>query len=145
MKKLKTTASYLLVLAGLLLGMSPAYSDIAIIVHPSNSLSNVSASDAARIYLGKDRSFPNDEKIDTIDQPAGSSIHSKFYSSVVKMNEAKVQQYWSRLRFSGKGRPPQVLGDDATVKAFVSQTPNAIGYIDKKAIDRSVKILLIVP
>lgn len=144
-KKLTITASHLLVLAGLLFGMSPAYSALAIIVHPSNSMSDVSAGDVARIFLGKDRFFPNDEKIDSVDQPVGSPMRNKFYSSIVKKSESKVQQYWAKLKFSGKGRPPKSMGNDAAVKAFVAKNPNAIGYIDKKAMDRSVKVLLIVP
>ena len=47
--------------------------------------------------------------------------------------------------FSGKGQPPREVGDDAAVKAWVASNPEAIGYIDGKFVDGSVKVLFIIP
>ena len=49
---------------------------------------------------------------------------------------------WARLTFSGKGVPPKELPNSADVKKFVAGNPNAIGYIEKSAVDASVKVVL---
>jgi ABC-type phosphate transport system substrate-binding protein len=55
-----------------------------------------------------------------------------------------MNRYWSKRKYTGKGKPPVVaLGDDA-VKELVANTPGAIGYIDGKSLDKSVKVILII-
>ncbi len=46
--------------------------------------------------------------------------------------------------FSGKATPPKELGSSAEVKKFVAANPDAIGYIEKSALDGSVKAVLTV-
>ena len=43
--------------------------------------------------------------------------------------------------FSGKATPPKELGSSADVKKFVASNPDAIGYIEKSAVDSSVKVV----
>jgi hypothetical protein len=53
-----------------------------------------------------------------------------------------VKSTWSRLVFSGKGQPPRQLSDSAAVKKAVAADPKAVGYIEKSAVDASVKVAL---
>jgi ABC-type phosphate transport system substrate-binding protein len=43
--------------------------------------------------------------------------------------------------FTGKATPPKELPSSAEVVKAVSADPNAIGYIDKSAVDGSVKVV----
>jgi len=43
--------------------------------------------------------------------------------------------------FSGKSQPPKELPDASAVKKAVASDPKAVGYIDKSAVDASVKVL----
>ncbi len=63
----------------------------------------------------------------------------------MKKDEGELRAYWSKLMFGGKGQLPRELADDAAVKSFVAGNPDAIGYVDGKVLDSSVKVLLIVP
>lgn len=118
---------------------------LAIIAHPSNPLSGITAEEAERLYLGKTDEFSNGRHATPVDQAAGSTMRTKFYRSVIKKDDAELKAYWSRLVFTGKGQPPRELADDAAVKAFVAGNPDAIGYVDGKFVDSSVKVLLILP
>jgi ABC-type phosphate transport system substrate-binding protein len=51
---------------------------------------------------------------------------------------------WARIVFSSAGKPPQELKSGADVKKVISQTPNAIGYIEKSEVDDSVKVIAVV-
>lgn len=55
---------------------------------------------------------------------------------------AQVKSTWSRIVFSGKGQPPKQLPDNAAVKKAVAADPKAVGYIEKSAVDGTVKTLL---
>jgi ABC-type phosphate transport system substrate-binding protein len=121
-----------------------AQAALAIIAHPSNSVSGISADDAQRIFLGKTGEFANGKRATPVDQTSGAS-RAKFLKSVIQKDEGELKGYWSKLMFSGKGQPPKEVGDDATVKAWVASNPEAIGYVDGKFVDGSVKVLLIIP
>ncbi|MDO8705930.1 MAG: hypothetical protein Q7J84_13385 [Sulfuricaulis sp.] len=126
-------------------GSAPAQAALAIIVHPSNSLSGITVDQAADIYLAKVGVFPNGRRAIPVDQNLASPAHKKFYSVVIKKEESALRVYWSKLLFTGKAQPPREIGDDAEVKSWVASNPEAIGYVDGKFVDSTVKVLLIIP
>jgi ABC-type phosphate transport system substrate-binding protein len=126
-------------------GAVAAHAALAIIAHPGNPIVGISTDEAARIFLGKTPDFPNGRPATPVDQASSSAARAKFYRSVVKKDEGELKAYWSKLMFSGKGQPPRELADDAAVKSFVAGNPEAIGYVDGKVLDSTVKVLLIVP
>ena len=124
---------------------APAHAALAIIVNPANNMAGITAEQAADIYLGKVGIFPNGQRVTPIDQDANSPARRKFYSVVVKKEGSALKVYWSKLLFTGKGQPPREIGGDADVKSWVATNPDAIGYVDGKFVDKSVKVLLIIP
>lgn len=122
-----------------------AQASMAIIAHPSNSLVGISQEQLAKIYLGKTREFSDGKPVTPVDQREGSVIRNKFYKTVTDKDEVAVKAYWSKLLFTGKAQPPRDLGDDEEVKAWVAKNPEGLGYVDGKVLDKSVKVLLILP
>jgi len=90
----------------------------------------------ADVYLGKNTSLT------PIDQPDGAAVYSEFYRKATGRDIAQVKATWARLVFSGKAQAPQQAADSAAVKKAVAADPKAIGYIEKSAVDGSVKVLL---
>lgn len=144
MSKIKTIllAAAMVCTAGM---TATAQAALAIIAHPSNPMSGITADDAERIFLGKTGEMANGRRATPVDQSVGSASRAKFLLKVLHKSEDELAAYWSKLMFSGKGQPPRDLGDDAAVKAFVAGNPDAIGYVDGKFVDGSVKVLLIIP
>ena len=122
-----------------------AQAALAIVAHPSNTVSGIRADDAQRIFLGKTGEFANGRRAAPVDQTPGTASRTKFMKTVIQKSEDELKGYWSKLMFSGKGQPPREVGDDAAVKAWVASNPEAIGYIDGKFVDGSVKVLFIIP
>lgn len=132
----------------LLLGAGPAQSAgpaLAIIAHPSNTLAGITQAEVVHIYLGKTNTFPNGARVSPVDQRLQSPSREKFYAHVVEKTNAEITAHWSKLMFTGMATPPNVLNDDAAVKAWVAGNPEGLGYVDGKVVDGSVKVLLIVP
>jgi ABC-type phosphate transport system substrate-binding protein len=144
MKTLKPFWAALLMLF-LWAGSAPAQAALAIIVHPSNNMAGITADQAADIYLGKSGVFPNGQRVSPVDQLPNSPARQKFYKTVVKKDGSVLRVYWSKLLFTGKGQPPREVGDDADMKSWVASNPDAIGYVDGKFVDSTVKVLLIIP
>jgi hypothetical protein len=108
--------------------------DIVVIVNPAAA--PISKEQIADLYLGRsDAWIP-------IDQAAGSEIYVEFYKKVTGRDSAQIKAIWSRILFTGRGVPPKQLRDSAAVKKAVAANPNAVGYIEKSAVDASVKVAL---
>jgi ABC-type phosphate transport system substrate-binding protein len=125
-------------LVALLGAATPALAQVVVVgaKSPVTSLSKEQASD---IFLGKMLSLPGGGAAELIDQPESSALRDEFYSKVAGKSAAQAKQYWSKLAFTGKGTPPKEAGGSAEVKRMVAANPNAIGYIEKSAVDGSVK------
>lgn len=121
------------------------FAEVAVIVHPSSSVSALTEDDVARIFLGKSKSFPGGGQAVPFNQTEGSATRDKFNEAVCKKNASQYKAYWSQLVFTGKGTPPKDVGDDAAVKAQVASNPNGIGYVDSSLVDASVKVVFKVP
>ncbi len=142
---MKTLICSAVLMAGVLIASSSAYAELALIAHPGNPTEALTKRQVKRIYLGKDRSFPGGGKVTAVDQDSGSAAREQFYARVIKRSASKLNAYWSKRMFAGKGTPPKTVGDDSAVKAWITKHPDGLGYVDTAVLDGSVKVLLVVP
>jgi ABC-type phosphate transport system substrate-binding protein len=123
-------------IAALALGLSgfAAWGQIVVIGNPAAApLTKDQVSD---LFLGKNQSLT------PIDQAEGGAVYADFYKKATGRDVAQVKATWSRLVFTGKGQAPKQVPDSAAVKKAVAADPKAVGYIEKSAVDGSVKALL---
>lgn len=107
-----------------------------IVVIGNQSAGSLTKDQAADVFLGKSTART------PVDQPEAASIRAEFYTKLTGRTLAQVRSTWSRLVFSGNGQLPKELPDAAAVKKAVAADPKTVGYIDKSAVDGSVKVLL---
>jgi len=117
----------------------PASAEIVVIVNKDNPASRMFSEQASQFFLGKSAMFT------PVDQAEGSKIRADFYQKVAEKDPAQVKAIWSKLVFTGKATPPKEYKSNAEVKKAVADDPKAIGYIDKSAVDDSVKVILTLP
>lgn len=122
--------------------VASAYADVVVVVSAKSSITSLTAEQTARIFLGKADTFPNDDNAFPIDQAEGSAIRDEFYSKVVHKNSSQLTAYWAKVIFTGDDRPPKLLEGNVAVRKALANNPNAIGYIDKNAVDSSVRVVL---
>ena len=121
---------------------SIAYADIAVVVHRDSPLANVTQEEISKIFLAKTKTFANGQKIKLLDLEEGDETRDQFYKSVANKTPSQVKAYWSRLIFTGKGQPPQVLMDSDEIVETIGEDPNSIGYVDPDSVTDSVKVVL---
>lgn len=68
-------------------------------------------------------------------------LRDEFYAKACKKDPAQVQSIWGKLLFTGTGTPPAEVDSGGAMKKAVAANSNAVGYIDKKDADTSVKII----
>jgi len=130
----------LIAVLGSLYTVAPtAYGQIAVVANlkaPPTALSN---EQVAQVFLGTSNEFR------PVDLSEANSSRNEFYKKVADKDAAQVKAIWSRLTFTGKGKPPKEYGSSADVKKAIAEDVRAMGYIEKAAVDSTVKVLLMVP
>lgn len=119
---------------------SLAFAEVAVVVNSGNGAA-VSDSEISRIFLGKLKKFSGGESVKPVNSKMGGDARVEFEKKVLKKSSSQVKAYWSKLVFSGKGKPPKELGSDADIIKYVAENPGAIGYVDAASVDASVKVL----
>ena len=131
----------------LVLGVSIAKADIAIIVHPANQNIKMTRSDIQEIFLGVRKSLPNGVLVTPIDQPQSKPIRQVFYQLVAGKTAVQMDTYWGRIVFTGKGAPPKTLPDNTNVSQKIAADKNAIGYVDAATVlnAKEVSTVFVIP
>ena len=68
-------------------------------------------------------------------------MREKFYSQFTGKSPAQVKAHWTKIIFTGRGQPPRQVTGGAEVRRTVAENPAAIGYIDAKLVDSSVRVI----
>ncbi len=135
---------YIMAMLLMLLVSFSARAEISVIINPGTGVSSASIKMIKKIFLGKKSSIEGVDVV-AVDQEEGSAIRDEFYLKVAKKNAAKLKNYWSKMIFSGKAVPPDVVGDDAAVISWVAKKKNGIGYVNSSSVNGTVKVVLTVP
>ena len=120
-----------LALVALLAGIAPAAdpAEFKVIVHVSNPMESISAKDLSRLFLKKDREWPDGATVAAVDLPPDSGIREAFSMAIHGRKVASIRSYWHRQIFAGKTVPPVEKANQAEVLVFVALNPAAIGYV----------------
>jgi len=122
------------VVAALFLAL-PAMAEIVVVVNPKAAEASMTKDQVAQFFLGKSTAMT------PVDQPDSAPVRAEFYKKVTDKDASQVKALWSKLVFTGKATMPKEVGDSAAVKKAVAADPKAIGYIEKSAVDASVKVI----
>ena len=132
------------ILLGVTLLQGAAASDLVVIVSSKSPVTTLRQEQVADIFLGQIANFPGGLEAIALDQSIGSPERDEFYTKVTSKTRPLVKAYWTKMIFTGRGQPPKVIGGSAAVRKMVADNPSLIGYIDRSALDASVKTVLLV-
>ncbi|MFA9218610.1 MAG: hypothetical protein ACEQSK_16115 [Sphingomonadaceae bacterium] len=118
---------------------APAWAELAVIVNRHNPVTHMAPSQAAQFFLGGSVQFTPIEQADEV------PVHAEFCRKVLEKSPDQVNAIWSVIVFTARGRPPREYKSSAEVKRAVAADVNAIGYIEKSAVDDSIKVVILVP
>lgn len=123
---------------------SACAADLVVIVSARNPVTALRADQVAAIFLGQSVRFPDGTEAVPYDLRLGTPIRDEFYARVTTKTPALLKAHWSKMVFTGRGQPPAELPDSAAVRRKVADDPEAIGYVERGALDGSVHAVLVV-
>lgn len=119
-----------------LLAAGAAHAEGVVVVNPKHPAASMSAEEIANIYVGKNTAFT------PTDLPESAALRNEFYAKVVRKDAAQVKVIWARLIFTGKTAPPRQVESSAAAVKLVASNERGIAYVEKSALDASVKAVL---
>ena len=132
--------AHLLLAATVMTGASMAHAaELVVIVNTANPATAMTAAQASQFFLGKSPMFT------PVDLPDNSPLRAEFYKKVADKDLSEVKTIWSKLVFTGKGTAPKEMHNSAEVKKAVAANPTGIGYIERSAVDATVKVVTVLP
>lgn len=117
--------------------------EVVVIVSARNNVAAMRPDQVADIFLGQAGHFPDGAEAVALDQGIGSPLRDAFYAKVASKTPALLKAYWTKMIFTGRGKPPREAPNSAAVRKQVADNPALIGYIDRVALDASVRVVLV--
>ena len=117
-------------------------SDLVVIVNPLSGVRSMTRDEVANVFMARYRQLPSGTMARPLDLGSDSVQRHEFYARLVGKQLPDINAYWARLLFSGRAIPPlQVRDSDAAIKT-VAENKGAIAYVDKRAVDARVRVVL---
>ena len=115
--------------------------DVVAVVSAKSTVTVLSKNQVADIFLGKTTRFPNGSPAVPIDQAETSAVREAFYEQFTGKSAAQMRAHWSKIIFTGRGKPPKAVANNIVARTLIAASPQTIGYIERASVDGSVKIL----
>lgn len=122
-------------------GSLKASNDFVVVANPQAGIYKMSKDDVINVYMGRNRKLASGINAQPIDLESPLAEKANFYSVMVNKELPEISSYWARLMFSGQGSPPKQVMTTEQALEIVSNVKGAIAYIDRKKIDKRVKIV----
>ena len=115
---------------------------IVVVVRKDSSLVQLSRDEVAALFLGKTR-HSKDIPLTPFDSK-DNELRERFYLAVAEMSSMRVKAYWSRIVFSGQGRPPREVSV-SEVSAKLMEQSDALIYLPADQVASDMKIVFSMP
>jgi ABC-type phosphate transport system substrate-binding protein len=105
-----------------------AEQELAVIVHPSNSI-RLTLAELAGIFKSTTRYWSGDRRIVAFNLPANSDGRALFDREVLDLDPEASTRFWIDRRIRGGEPPPRTVPEPALVLRLVQKLDTAIGYV----------------
>jgi ABC-type phosphate transport system substrate-binding protein len=126
----------------MLVALSVSAGELVVIVNPENQTMELTHRQLTNLYMGRTQYYPNGTFALPVDQAPDSEARQVFYEKLVGKSVAQINAYWAKLLFTGGASPPRSVRDPETVLQIVRENRNAIGYVELKYVDDTVRVVV---
>lgn len=122
-------------------GLVLANAKVVVVTSPKNDIQNMDKKELIDLYMGKYNAFSNGKQATPIDIGQDAQLKELFYKELVGLPLARVNAYWSRLKFSGRATPPVVEQAIEDVQLRLEQDQSAVAYVYESNVTEEMKVV----
>ena len=114
---------------------------IVVVTNLNNDVQVLDKKGIIALFMGKYSAFPNGRQATPIDIELNDELKGQFYKSLVGLPLARVNAYWSRLKFSGRVKPPAIEQTIEDVKQRLEDDESALAYVYESYVTDKMKVV----
>ena len=114
---------------------------IVVVTNPNNDVQVLDKKGVIDLFMGKYSAFPNGKQATPIDIDRDDELKGQFYKSLVGLPLARVNAYWSRLKFSGRVKPPAIEQTIDDVMQRLEEDESALAYVYESYVTDKMKVV----
>lgn len=121
-----------------------AIEDIAVVVHPSTGVDELSFDALRRISLGEQQFWPDKSRVVLLIHAPGTRLRELVLQRVYQMNEVQFKRYWIAKVFRAEiSAGPKIVSDAETARRLAAAIPGTITFLPASQVTPQVKVLRI--
>lgn len=120
-----------------------AEAEVVVVVSSASPVVSLKKSDISNIFLGKTSRFPDGGRAVPINQQEGSADRNEFYDLYTGKSAPQLKAHWSKMIFTGRGQPPQEVGNLDELKAALAKNKEIITYVDASMVADGMKVIAV--
>ena len=114
---------------------------VVVVTNQDNNVQMLDKKGLINLFMGKYSAFPNGEQATPIDIELDEKLKAQFYQALVGLPLARINAYWSRLKFSGRVKPPAIEQTVDDVKQRLEDDESALAYIYESSVTDKMKVV----
>ena len=116
--------------------------DIAVVVHPENTLTDIRLSTLRQIVLGEQTAWANHVSVNLIFRQGGTPEQDIMLRTLVRMNDSEFRQLWAAKVSRGEAasRPP-IVPSAGLASEYVASHRGGIGFVRGIDLRKDLKVL----
>jgi ABC-type phosphate transport system substrate-binding protein len=121
--------------------LAQACEQLVVVVNKNNPVMKMDRSEVIDMFMGRYVAFSNGTKAVPVELNGKQQIKKEFYSKLVDMSLARINAYWSRLRFAGHPHSAVYQPDQQHLIEFIQNNESGIGYIHCSKLTNNLKVV----
>jgi hypothetical protein len=115
--------------------------DLVVVVSINNPTSIMTKSQVIDLFMGRYIAFPNGQKANPVELTGDAETKKYFYQDLVGMSLARVNAYWSRVKFTGRIKPSKKVSSTDNITGMLATSPLSISYMLRKHVTKDLKVV----
>ena len=117
---------------------------VAIVVHPSLDIENLTFDELRRIFRGERQLWPGGSRITLLVRAPVAQERRIVLQKIYRMTEAEYRQYWIAKMFRAEvAAGPKLVYSSDMARELVTAIPGAIGFMPASSVGGGVKVIKI--
>ena len=120
----------------------PAAGDVAVVVHPTVPVSDLSFSDVRSVLMGDRQFWSSNLRVTLLIRAPSAREREVVLKTVYQMTEAQFRQYWIGKVFRAEASSaPKIVYSNEEATEVAASVPGAIAFVDASKIPKGLKVL----
>ena len=116
-----------------------AHADLVVVTGSNSALTSLTESEVRQLFSGQLKIVAG-QRVQPLDLPSNAAHREEFYRKLLGRSPDQMRAYWTRLIFTGQGKPPREVASSQELTTLVG-SGEYIGYLPAEAAGSNLRVL----